>query len=89
MVSTSNGEPLAVGRLVRTVLALFLLLVSAALLIVKFVVLPLRTNTAPSIEITEAVFHIIVIVVAVVVYDHAAGKALLSSLSQLKLPFTK
>ncbi|MDH3291555.1 MAG: hypothetical protein OEO20_11490 [Gemmatimonadota bacterium] len=82
-----NGETIRGGRVIRTVLAIFLILVSAAMLIVKFVVIPLKTSAMPSIELTESIFHLLVIVVAVVVYDHRTGKALFAGLGNLKLPF--
>lgn len=84
-----EGQTHSAGRIVRTLFAAIVLLVTAGMAGVKFVAMPLLTKTAiPDLPTGEAIFHIVMVVMAFTMLDLRTGKALVDKLVE-KLPFGK
>jgi hypothetical protein len=70
-----QGETHAPSRIIRTVLAVVILLYSFILLGAEAFV-AIKTTTAPDLAVNEVIFHGVVIIAAVLMFDPKTGKAL-------------
>lgn len=70
-----QGETHAPSRVIRTALAVVILLYSFILLGVEGFI-AIKTQVAPDMSVNELVFHGVVIIAAVLMYDPQTGKAL-------------
>lgn len=83
-----KGETHTRSRIWRTVLAFFILIISVVMIGVKYVYLPIVTKQMPELPIIESVFHIVVIVAAILMFDPKTGAAIADKLLA-KLPGVK
>ena len=80
-----QGETHAPSRIVRTLLALLILVISVAMIGVKYVYLPIKHGVMPDLPVVESAFHVLVIVAAILMYDPKTGAAIADKLLA-KLP---
>jgi hypothetical protein len=88
-MATLAGNEHSGGRIIRTLLAVFVLLLTAALLVAKYVYQPLLEHQPiPDLSIVEGGFHLLMVIMAVLMYDPDTGKDLWHD-ALAKLPFGK
>lgn len=81
------GTEHSTGRVIRTLLAVFVLLITGVLLVVKYAVQPLiLKQPIPDLSVVEGGFHLLMVVMAILMFDPETGKDLWHDALQ-KLPF--